>query len=126
MSTHTNAVQPEKKIDRKTQLTVILVLLVLITTIVMVVTVTNQPAVVLESRSPVAYSNALEMQYAQPWIDAQNKSAIAYSNALEMQYAQPWIQDMGLFITVTGRKVPFDCHSTLETLYACRNGYGVP
>lgn len=40
----------------------------------------------------VPYSNALEMQYAQPWLDAQKNTApVPYSDALEMQYAQPWL-----------------------------------
>lgn len=80
----------------------------------------------IKSTSSVSYGNALELQYAQPFIDAQNKPTVAYSNALEMQYAQPWIEDAGLFITVTGKEVPFDCHSSLDMLYACQNGYGGP
>lgn len=46
---------------------------------------------------PVHYSNALEMQYAQPWLDKQkveNAPAIEYSHALEMQYAQPWLDKL--------------------------------
>jgi hypothetical protein len=65
----------------------------------------------------VTYGNALETQYAQPWINASTKSTVEYGNALELQYAQPWIQDADLFIAVTGA----DCHSSLEMLYACQS-----
>lgn len=40
----------------------------------------------------IPYSDALAMQYAQPWLDAQKRTAvIPYSDALAMQYAQPWL-----------------------------------
>jgi len=43
-----------------------------------------------------------------------------------MQYAQPWLEEAGLMIAVTGGENPLDCHSSLEMLYACQNGYGLP
>lgn len=47
----------------------------------------------------IRYSDALERQYAQPWLDKQKVEAaplIPYSNALEMQYAQPWLNKQGV------------------------------
>ena len=123
MSTHTNVIRPESKFDRNTVLTVVIVALVLAAAIVLGVTVINQPVAVAESSPAVSYSNALEMQYAQPFIDAQNKPVAAYGNALEMQYAQPWIQNTDLFIAVTGGLA---CHSNLEILHACNAKYGRP
>jgi hypothetical protein len=92
MSTHTNVIRPESKINRNTRnniWTIVTVALVLVTAVAITSAVTSQQ--VAETSPAVAYSNALELQYAQPWIDAQNKSAVAFGNALEMQYAQPFI-----------------------------------
>ncbi len=60
----------------------------------------------------VSHNNALEMQYAQPWIEGQSKVVPSFSNALEMQYAQPWLK---------AQKPPV-CHNRLDLFYACQNG----
>jgi hypothetical protein len=39
----------------------------------------------------IVYSNALAMQYAQPYLNAQS-STVSFSNALELQYAQPYLK----------------------------------
>lgn len=41
--------------------------------------------------SAIVYSDALAMQYAQPYLNAQG-SAVAFNNALELQYAQPYLK----------------------------------
>jgi hypothetical protein len=41
--------------------------------------------------SAIVYSDALAMQYAQPYLNAQD-SAVRYNNALELQYAQPYLK----------------------------------
>ncbi len=51
-----------------------------------------KPWLEAQNKPVVAFSNAMEMQYAQPWLEAQPKTAIAYSNALELQYARPWLE----------------------------------
>ena len=41
------------------------------------------------------YSDALAMQYVQPWLDKPVAELPKISNALAMQYAQPWLDAMG-------------------------------
>ena len=65
MSTHTNVIRPESKIDRTTRnnlLTIVAVLLVLVIAATVTSAVTSQP--VAKTSPVVAYSNALEMQEA--------------------------------------------------------------
>jgi hypothetical protein len=88
-----------------------------------------QPWLNAENKPAVAYGNALELQYAKPWLEAQNKSIAAYGNALELQYAQPWLDNAKLPIVVTGNaegQTPLNCSSSMEMLYACKNGFGLP
>ena len=144
----TNALPAKNKVrpvNRNHYATIIMIALAMVAVTVIAISLTNQTVVSAETKPAVAYSNALEMQYAQPFIDAQSKPVVAFGNALEMQYAQPfidanskpavefsnalemqyaqsWIQDTGLSIAVTG----VDCHSSLEMLYACQNGYDHP
>ena len=154
MNTYTNAVLPEEKLQRTVrrnlfQDTAILTIILALGTAAAIAVYTANRPVVAENSPAVRYSNALEMQYAQPWLDAQNKPVVAYSNALEMHYAQPWLEARNKSvvaysnalemqyaqtwlpktkrtISVTGSKAPLDCHSSLEMLYACQSGYGRP
>src|SRR5215216_2496061 len=121
MNTHTNAMHPQKKAHRTIRnnlfhnTAIMTIILALVTAAAIAVYTANRP-VVAENSPAVLYSNALEMQYAQPWLEAQNKPVIAYGNALELQYAQPWFPETKLTISVTGSKTPLDCHSNLEML----------
>ena len=155
MNTYTNAMHPKKKVHRTTRnnlfnkAAIMAVGLALVIVAAIAVNTANRPAVVAEnnralpygnslemqyaqpwlnaqSKPVLAYGNALEAQYAQPWLDVQDKTVAAYSNALELQYAQLWLQGTNLSIVVTGSETSLDCHSSLETLYACKYGYGHP
>jgi hypothetical protein len=67
----------------------------------------------------VPYSSALEMQYAQPWLDKQSVEAVpsaAYSEALALFYAQPWLE--------AGRTN--SCNGRLDLIYACQYGNWQP
>ena len=44
------------------------------------------------SSKAVAYTNALALEYAQPYLEANNGIAIEFGDALAMQYAQPWLE----------------------------------
>ena len=85
-----------------------------------------QPWLDAPNKPVVKYSNALEMQYAQPWLEAENKSAVSYSNALELQYARPWLDKAVIGIAVTGNAQDLNCSSSMEMLYACKFGFGIP
>jgi hypothetical protein len=135
MNTFTNAMHPKKEADRtarnnKFQNTaIIIVILALVTTAAISGYIANRPVAAAENNSPVPYSNALEMQYARPWLEKQNKPAISYSNALELQYAQPWLDKAEQSIVVTGNaqgQTPLNCSSSMEMLYACKNGFSLP
>lgn len=178
MNTYTNVIHPKKEAHRTASnsllhnTAIVTILLVLVTTVAIAVYIASRQAVATENglavpysnalemqyarpwleardRPVVAYSNALELQYAQPWLDAQNKSVAVYSNALEMQYAQPWIDAQNkpsvtfgnalemLYaqpwlekverpIVVAGNAQEINCSSSMEMLYACRAGYGLP
>jgi hypothetical protein len=132
MNTYTNAMHPKKKVHRTTRnnlfnnAAIIAVGLALVIVAAIAVNMANRPAVVAENNRALPYGNSLEMQYAQPWLNAQGKPVLAYGNALEAQYAQPWLQGTNLSILVTGSETSLDCHSSLETLYACKYGYGHP
>jgi hypothetical protein len=88
-----------------------------------------RPWLEAQNKPVAAYSNALELQYARPWLEAQNKPVVTYGNALELQYAQPWLDRAEPSIVVTGtgeQQVPLNCSSSMEMLYACKNGFGLP
>ena len=154
MNTHTNAIHPQKKAHRTIRnnlfhnTAIMTIILALVTAAAIALYTANRPVVAenspavlysnalemqyaqpwleAQNKPVIAYNNALELQYAQPWLEARNKPVVAYSNALEMQYAQPWLPETKLTISVTGSKTPLDCHSNLEMLYACKYGYGRP
>ena len=96
MNTYTNSMHPKKVVSQTTRnrlfqntasMTVALALVVVAVTAIYLA---NLPVAATNSPS-VTYSNALEMQYARPWLDAQNKPVVSFGNALELQYARPWI-----------------------------------
>jgi hypothetical protein len=97
MNTFTNAMHPRKESHRTARNTlfqnpaIVTIILTLVTTAAIAIFIANRPVVAAENNLAVPYSNALELQYAQPWLEAQNKSIAAYGNALELQYAQPWL-----------------------------------
>jgi hypothetical protein len=97
MNTYTNAVHPEETADRtahknSSNTTAIMTIALALVTLAVIATYTANQAVVSANDPTVPYSNALELQYARPWLEAQNKPAVGYSNALELQYAQPWLE----------------------------------
>jgi len=128
MNTHSNAMQPGKKVHRTARNTAIItVILTLVIAAAMAFFIANRPVVAVENNPAVPYSNALEMGYARPWLVTQNKPVVAHSNALEMQYAQPWLDKAKMSIAVTGNtleQISLNCSSSLEMLYACK--YGLP
>ena len=154
MNTHTNAMHPQKKVYRTIRnnlfhnTAIMTIILALVTVAATAVYRANRSVVVVENNPALPYSNTLEMQYAQPWLAAQNKPVVTYNNALELQYAQPWLhaqnkpvvaygnalemqyaQPWQLPIVVTGgaqEQILFNCHGSLEMLYACKYGYGHP
>jgi hypothetical protein len=158
MNTYTNAVQPKTEGHQTARnhlfhnTAIVAIILVLVTMVAIAVYIASQPAVASENglavpysnalemqyarpwleaqnKPVVPYSNALEMQYAQPWLEAQNKSMVAYGNALELQYAQPWLEKAKLPIVVTGNaqeQLPLNCSSSMEMLYACKAEFGLP
>jgi len=154
MNTYTNSTRPKKKVyltagnklfHNSALMTLALALVIVVAVAIYMV---SRPPAVAQNHPALPYSNALEMQYAQPWLDAQNKPVVAYSNALEMQYAQPWLdaqkkpvvvygnalelqyaQPWQTPIVVTGNsqeQILRNCDSSLDMLYACKYGYGRP
>jgi type VI protein secretion system component VasK len=85
-----------------------------------------QPWLENKNNPVVSFGNALELQYAQPWLEAENKSAVSYSNALELQYARPWLDKAVVGVAVTGNAQDLNCSSSMEMLYACKFGFGIP
>ncbi len=135
MNTFTNAMHPKKEAHRTSgnrllQNPVIMtIFLTLVATIAVAIFIANRPVSAAINNPAVPYSNALEMQYAQPWLEAQNKPVATYGNALEFQYAQPWLDKAERPIAVTGNaqgQISLNCSSNLEMLYACKNGFGLP
>ena len=158
MNTYTNAMHPKKESHRTARNTllhntaIVTVILTLFTTVAIALYIANRPVVAAENNLAVPYSNALEMQYAQPWLEAQNKPVVTHGDALEMQYAQPWLEAQNKPIVtfgnalefqyaqpwldkaerpivVTGNaqgQIPVNCSSSIEMLYACKYGYGLP
>ena len=131
MNTYTNSMHPKKKTYRtagnklfhNSALTTVVLALVIF--VALAVYIANRPTVVAQNDPALPYSNALELQYAQPWLDTQNRPIVVYGNALELQYAQPWQTP----IAVTGNgqeQILPNCQSSLEMLYACKYGYGRP
>ena len=134
MNTYTKAVQPKKEVHRTARnrlihyIAIVAVMLTLVTATAIAISTSNL-AIAAENNVAVPYSNALEMQYARPWLEAQNKPVVVYSNALELQYAQPWLDKANLPIVVTGNtheQIPLNCSSSMELLYACKSGSGLP
>lgn len=135
MNTFTNAMHPKKEAHRTARnhlfqnTAIVTIILTLVTTVAIAAYIANRPVVAAENNSAVPYSNALEMQYARPWLEAQNKPVVGYGNALELKYAQPWLDKAKLPIVATGNaqeKIPLNCSSSIEMLYACKYGYAHP
>ena len=158
MNTYTNTMNPKKEVQPAARshlffnAAIVVIILTLVTAAAVAIFIANRSTAVaedhraipysnalemqyaqpwLESRnkSVAAYSNALELQYAKPWLDAQNKPVVVYSNALELQYAQPWLDKIQLGIAVTGNvqeQNPLNCSRSMEMLYACKAGFGLP
>ncbi len=126
MNTYANTIHRITRNNRSRNTAIMTIVLALITVAAIAIYMANRSVVGAASNPAVAYSNALEMQYTQPWLEAHNKPVVAYSNALELQYAQPWLQETKQSIAVTGSKIPLDCQSSLEMLYACKYGYSQP
>ena len=158
MNTYTDTIQPKKEADRTKRTNqfqnpvVVTIILMLVAAIAVAVFIANRPAGASKNNAAVPYSNALEMQYARPWLEAQNKPVATYGNAMELQYAQPWLDAQNKLtvtygdalefqyaqpwldkaerpIAVTGsaqEQSPLNCSSTIEMLYACKAGFGRP
>lgn len=133
MNTYTNSTQTQKNNYRTpgTKLfhnSAIMALgLALVILVALAAYIANRSTVVVQTDPALSYSNALEMQYAQPWLAAQNKPVVTHTNALELQYAQPWLDKQSKPIVVTGddQGAP-NCQSSIEMLYACKYGNGRP
>ena len=121
MNTYTNTMHPEKKIQRTTRdnlfsnIAIMTVILTLVTAAAIAVSIANRPVAAAENNLAVPYSNVLELQYAQPWLDVQNKPTVSFGNALELQYAQPWLEAQ--------QQILLNCHRSLDMLYACQYGH---
>ena len=119
MNTYTNSMHPKKAVSQASRNRLfqnavsITVALALVIVAVTAIYLANLPVAATNSPS-VTYGNALELQYAQPWLNAQNKSVVTYGNALEWQYARPWLEAQ--------QQILLNCHSSLEMLYACQYG----
>ena len=135
MNTYTNALHPKKEGHQTARnnlfhnTAIVTIIFVLVTTVAVAAYIASRPAVVAEKGLAVPYSNALELQYARPWLEPQNKPVAVYRNALELQYARPWLDQAERLIVVTGNaqeQIPLNCSSSMEMLYACKSGYGLP
>lgn len=147
MSTFTNTMQPEKKVAPSARnsifrtAAILTVIFVVATAAAIGIFLANRSTAAAENNVAVPYSNALELQYAQPWLEAQNKPVVTYSNALEMQYARPWLEAQNKSVVEYSNalemqyarpwldaqeKFPLNCSSSLEMFYACKYGYGLP
>ena len=98
MNTFTNAIRPKKEAHRTSgnhlfqNPAIATILLTLVAAIALAVFIANRSVGAVKNNPAVPYNNALEMQYAQPWLETQKKSVAQYGNALELQYAQPWLE----------------------------------
>lgn len=155
MNTYTNTMHPEKKVHQTARnrlfpnLAILTIILTLVSAAAIAVYINNRSAMAAEDNRAVPYSNALEMQYARPWLEVRNKPVVTYSNALELQYARPWLEaenrpavtysnalelqyaqpwlDRAEGVTGNGQgQIPLNCSSSIEMLYACKFGYGLP
>jgi len=108
MNTYTDTMQPKKEADRTTRTNlfqnpaIVTIILTLVAAIAVAVFITNRPVGAAKNNPAVPYSNALEMQYARPWLESQNKPVVTYGNALELQYARPWLDAENNPITTFG------------------------
>jgi|GEM_PF-2207450 hypothetical protein len=135
MNTYTDTIQPKKKADRTTHTNqfqnpvIVTIILTLVAALAVAVFIVNRSVGAAKNNPAIPYGNALEMQYARPWLEGQNKPAVTYSNALELQYAQPWLDKAESAIVVTGNaqeRIPLNCSSSIEMLYACKYGNRQP
>jgi hypothetical protein len=108
MNTYTNTTHPAKKVDRTahnplfSNIAILTILLTLVTVTAIAVYIDNQPVVAAETNVAVPYSNALEMQYARPWLEAQNRPVVTYGTALELQYAEAWLEAQRKLVIIYG------------------------
>jgi hypothetical protein len=97
MNTYTNTINPKKEAQPAARshlflnTAIVAIILTLVTAAAVAIFIANRSTAAAEDHRAIPYSNALEMQYAQPWLESQNKPVAAYSNALELQYVQPWL-----------------------------------
>lgn len=135
MNTYTNTMHPQKEGHRTARndlfrnRAIVTIILTLVTAAAIAVFIANRPVVAAENNLNAPYSNVLEMQYAQPWLEAQKKPVITYGNALEWQYARPWLAKAERPSVGTGNvqeQIPLNCSSSIEMLYACKYGFGLP
>ena len=157
MNTYTNTMHPEKKVDPAAhndlfpKIAILIITFMLVTALATAVYIDRQSVAAAENNLAVPYGNALEMQYARPWLEAQSKPVVAYSNALELQYARPWLQAQKQPAVVYSNalelqyaqpwldksarsiaahanqdQIPLRCSSSMEMLYACKYGVGLP
>jgi hypothetical protein len=133
MNTYTNTMHPKKKADQMSHTNlfqnpaIVTIILTLVATIAVAIFITNRPVGAAKNNPAIPYSNALEMQYARPWLESQNKPVVMFGNALELQYSRPWLDKAERPIVVTGNaqgQTPLNCSSTMEMLYACKSGFG--
>jgi len=124
----------------------LITIILLAALVITLITVQSRNSQAAESASaqPVVYSNALEMQYAQPWLDNAQAAAplVAYSNALEMQYAQPWLDKQKVEVAPAAqyshalemqyaqpwldKQQSQNCNGRLDEMYACQYGNWQP
>jgi hypothetical protein len=98
MNTYTNTMHPKKESDRTARAhpfqnpAIVTIVLTLVAAIAVAAFIANRSAAAANNNPAVPYSNALELQYARPWLETQKKSVAQYGNALELQYARPWLE----------------------------------
>ena len=112
MNTYTNAIHPRKEGYRTAcndlihNTAIVTIIVVLVAMIAMAVYIANRPAVAAENGLAAPYSNALEMQYARPWLAQAERLIVVTGNAQE--------------------QIPLRCSRSMEILYACKSGYRLP
>jgi hypothetical protein len=89
MNTYTDTMKPKKEADRtiRTSLfqnpAIVTIILTLVATIAVAIFITNRPVGAAKNNPAIPYSNALEMQYARPWLESQNKPVVMFGHALD-------------------------------------------
>ena len=132
-----------RQINRHRPALFVITIILLSALVVILITVQSRNSQAAESISiqPVVYNNALEMKYAQPWLDKAKSAApaVRYSEALAMQYAQPWLDKQKVEAASVvqysdalslqyaqpwlDKQQTQSCNGRLDMMYACRHGY---